>query len=51
VGRARNRTWFDRTASAGGWKDADEVARAPEPAIDEHRTAEVVVKGARRAGR
>jgi|SRR4051794_40873917 len=49
VGRARKRTWFDRTATNGGWEDADDVARAPEPAPHEHHTAQVVVKGARRA--
>jgi hypothetical protein len=49
VGRARGRTWFDRaSASVGGWHDADEVADAPMPA-HEHHTAQVVVKGARRA--
>jgi hypothetical protein len=47
VGRARGRTWFDRaSAPAGGWHDADEVRQAP---ADEHHTAEVVVRGARRA--
>jgi hypothetical protein len=49
VGRARARTWFDRASSPGGWQDADEVAATPSPA-GEHHTAEVVVKGASRAG-
>jgi hypothetical protein len=48
VGRARGRTWFDRgSESVGGWYDADQVAAAPEP--QGPPTAEVVVKGARRA--
>ena len=49
VSRARGSTWFDRASdSVGGWHDADQVAAAPEP-DDEPPTAEVVVKGARRA--
>jgi hypothetical protein len=49
VSRSRGSTWFDRASdSVGGWHDADQVAAAPEP-DDEPPTAEVVVKGARRA--
>jgi hypothetical protein len=49
VGRARGRTWFDRASEpVGGWHDADQVAASAEPQGDPP-TAEVVVKGARRA--
>jgi hypothetical protein len=49
VGRARGRTWFDRASdSVGGWNDADDVAASVVP-DDEPHTAEVVMKGARRA--
>ena len=49
VGRARGRTWFDRASdSMGGWNDADDVAASVVP-DDEPHTAEVVMKGARRA--
>jgi hypothetical protein len=48
VGRARGRTWFDRTSSSvGGWREADEVAAAP-VALGPP-TAQVAIKGARRA--
>jgi hypothetical protein len=49
VGRARGRTWFDHEVEpVGGWNDADQVASTP-IVEDEPHTAEVVMKGARRA--